>query len=193
MIIGITGSSGSGKTAVCKILKNKYSAKVIAADEISKSLSISNKNYLKEIVKHFGLDILLEDGNLNRKKLANIIYNDEAKRNLLNSCTFKYICEEIIKQIKTASEEIIVIDAPLLFEANLEEICDITIAVITNNKEEQIKRIITRDKIDRNEAIARINSQNSNEFYIKNCSYTIVNDNDIQNLETQINNILKKI
>ena len=85
------------------------------------------------------------------------------------------------------------IDAPLLLEAKLEEICTITIAVISNNKEAQITRIVERDKIDINHAKARISAQHENDFYSLNTDYTIINDDKILDLESQIGNILKNI
>ena len=210
MVIGITGSSGAGKGTVCEILQRKYKAKIISADKIAKNLSQKETAYLTEIVKNFGQEILLENGELNRRKLADIIYNSEEKREILNNCTFKYICKEIEKQIKEYTdiykkeklnncvyslknnELIIAIDAPLLFEANAQNMCNITIAVISQNKETQINRIINRDNIDKSHAIARINAQKSNDFYINKCNYTIINDNKLLDLETQIDYILKK-
>ncbi len=210
MVIGITGSSGAGKSTVCEILQRKYKAKIISADKIAKNLSQKETAYLTEIVKNFGQEILLENGELNRRKLADIIYNSEEKREILNNCTFKYICKEIEKQIKEYTdiykkeklnncvyslknnELIIAIDAPLLFEANAQNMCNITIAVISQNKETQINRIINRDNIDKSHAIARINAQKSNDFYINKCNYTIINDNKLLDLETQIDYILKK-
>ena len=208
MIIGITGSSGAGKSTICEILQRKYDANIINADKIAKELSQRGTNYLAEIVKNFGQEILLENGELNRRKLADIIYYNEEKRQILNNCTFKYISKEIEKQIKehtinyneklnngeyskNKATLLIAIDAPLLFEANLENLCDITIAVISKSKDAQINRIIKRDNIDRSHAIARINAQKSNEFYINKCNYTVINDDKALDLEKQIDNILK--
>ena len=84
MVIGITGSSGAGKSTVCEILQRKYKAKLISADKIAKNLSQKETAYLTEIVKNFGQEILLENGELNRRKLADIIYNSEEKREILN-------------------------------------------------------------------------------------------------------------
>lgn len=188
MIIGIAGSSGSGKSTVCSILQKKYNAKIIDADKIAKQLSQNNKEYLADIVNQFGEEIILEDGMLNRPKLAGIIYNNEEKRELLNKCTFKYIKAEIQKEI-SKYKDIIVIDAPLLFEAGLEKNCDRTIAVISDNKELQIKRIMQRDNIERKIAIDRLNAQKQNEFYIKNCDYVIKNNGNIEDLNNQIDTI----
>ena len=80
----------------------------------------------------------------------------------------------------------------MLFEAKLEKICNITIAVISKNKEAQINRIMKRDGIEKSHATARINAQKSNEFYTNKCTYTIINDDKVLDLESQVNNIFRK-
>lgn len=194
MIIGITGSSSCGKTTVSQILKQKYHAHLIIADEIAKDLSKKGTMYLSTIVKKFGEDILLPDGQLNRKKLADIIYHDSKKRDILNQCTFGFIVKEIEKKIQNIYQKdknsLIVIDAPLLFEANLQKSCDTTIAVILPDTELQIKRIMKRDQINRKEAIARLNAQPSNEFYEKRCDYVLINDENLEKIEKQLHVIL---
>ena len=80
MVIGITGSSGAGKSTICEVLEIRYNVKVINADKIAKKLSKKGTNYINDIVAKFGTDILDEEGELKRRKLAEIIYNDEAKR-----------------------------------------------------------------------------------------------------------------
>lgn len=218
MIIGITGSSGAGKSTVCNILKEKYDFKIINADEIAKRLAKKGSNYLAEIVQKFGPEILLENGELNRKKLADIIYREEKKRKALNDSTFQYIGEEIKKEIKKSRENIadtvaekistkannvkldktqehtkmnIAIDAPLLLEAKLEKLCDTTIAVVAENVEMQIERIMQRDQIQRNHAVARMKAQHENAFYLKRCQYVIKNDGKIEDIEEQIAQILE--
>ena len=126
MIIGITGSSGAGKSTVAEILENQYHAKTIMADKIAKTLSKKGSHYLNEIVENFGTCILQSNGELNRKKLANLIYHNVEKRNTLNSCTLKYIVQEIKEEIQNLKREntyqLIALDAPLLFEANLDQL-----------------------------------------------------------------------
>lgn len=227
MIIGITGSSGSGKSTVCEILKNKYGISVINADKIAKQLSKKGTDYLSDIVKQFGKEILLENGELNRQKLAEIIYTDTEKRNVLNRCTFRHIREEIkleirklekidieansvevaknmekrledentsgvVKNATYMREPIIAIDAPLLFEAELDKLCQFVIAVISDNRELQIKRIIQRDGITKEQAIARLNAQKSNEFYTTRSKYVIVNNGKLEEVEEQIEKLFTK-
>lgn len=192
MIIGITGSSGAGKSTICEALKKNYKAKIINADKIAKKLSKKGTSYIIDIIKKFGKDIVDEEGELKRKKLAEIIYSDPKKREELNNCTFKYIKKEIEKEIKKIDEDTIaVIDAPLLFESELNKICDKVIGVISK-KELQIERIVARDNIDYEQAEKRLAAQQTNEFYIKNCDDIIENNNNLVNVEKVIQDILEK-
>lgn len=192
MIIGITGSSGAGKSTVCEILKKEYNAQIIDADKISKQLSKKGTIYLEEIVEKFGKEILLENGELDRKKLAEIIYSSDEKREILNNCTLKHIKEKIKQEVKKLknNKKIIAIDAPLLFEAKLDEICEFVIAVISDNLEVQIERITKRDGITEEQAMARLKAQKPNDFYTQKSSYAIVNNGKIEEVEKQIMSLL---
>lgn len=193
MIIGITGSSGAGKSTICDILEDGYDVRVLNADKIAKRLSRKGTNYLLDIIKIFGKDIVDEEGELKRGKLAQIIYSDSKKREELNTYTFKYVRKDIIKQIsKIETGTTIVIDAPLLFEAELNKICDKTIGVIAP-RELQIERVIARDNIDYEDAEKRLKAQQEDEFYIKSCDFIIKNDNGFTKMEEQINEICNKI
>ena len=197
MIIGITGSSGAGKSTIAEILEKQYHAKVIMADKIAKTLSKKGTNYFNEIVENFGASILQPDGELNRKKLADLIYHNAEKRNILNTCTLKYIVQEIKEEIQLLKQQdasqFIALDAPLLFEANLDQVCDVTIAVISPNKEMQLKRIMERDNISLEHATARLSAQHPNSFYSEKCQYTIINDGNLDMIQEQLAQIMKHI
>ncbi len=192
-IIGVTGSSGSGKTTLCAILNKRKNIKIIDADKISKELVAPGNEYLKAIEEAFGKDILLEDGNLNRKKLANKIYNDEAARKTLNGLTFKYVLEEINRRIREINQDEIdyaIIDAPLLFEADLDQACD-KVIVLVADEDLKIERICTRDKVDKETAKKRLKIQKDDEYYISKADYVIKNGRNYD-LEKEIDNILIK-
>ena len=193
MIVGITGSSGSGKSTLCEILESSYNVKVLNADKIARRLSRKGTSYLIDIIKVFGKDIVDEEGELKRSKLAQIIYSDSKKREELNTYTFKYVKEDIIKQISKIQEgTTIVIDAPLLFEAELDKMCDRVIGIIAP-REIQIERVVARDDIDYEDAEKRLVAQANDEFFIKKCDYIVKNDNGFSKIEEQINDICNKI
>lgn len=174
-VIGITGSSGSGKSTLTKILANELNAKPIYSDEVVKKMQKKGTNYYKKIVETFGEEILNENKEINRKKLAEIIFSKEEDRNKMNEITKTYVLEEIKRQIKETKKEIVIVDAPILIESGLNKECNIIIVVICNRKT-QIERICKRDNIEEKEAIARLNSQKSNEYYKKYADYVVEND-----------------
>ena len=190
MIIGITGSSGAGKSTVCEILEAYYKVTIINADKVARKLSKRGTNYVIDIISKFGKSIVDENGELKRRKLAEIIYNDPKKREELNKCTFKYIKKEIERQIKKAQTDTIIIDAPLLFESELNKICDKVIGVISN-RELQIERIVARDDIDYEDAEKRLNAQQTNEFYIEKCDAIIENNNNLKSIKENVEKIAK--
>ena len=194
MILGITGSSGAGKSTICEILEKEYKVKIINADKTAKKLSQKGTSYMREIIAKFGIEIVNEEGELKRKKLAQIIYTNPEKRKELNNCTFKYIKKEIEKQIEKSKEEsdvTIIIDAPLLFECKLDLLCDKVIGIISR-RELQIDRIVARDNIDYDTAEKRLNAQENNEFYVKNCDIIIENNNNIEDMEYKIKRIAEE-
>lgn len=188
-VIGVTGTSGAGKTTICKILEEKYNAYIIDADEVAKKLSQKGNMYLEDIVKYFGTTIVDSNGDLKRKELANIIYEDNEKRDYLNQLTFTYVVEEIKEMINSfKNERLVAIDAPLLFESGLDKKCDLVIGVIADEKQ-KIERICKRDKITKEVAKKRLSIQISENELKKRASYIIENKDDLKILERDIKKI----
>ena len=191
MIIGITGSSGAGKSTICEYIENEYKVKIINADKIARKLSKKGTSYIIDIIKMFGKNIVDEDGELKRRKLAEIIYSNPKKREELNKCTFKYITKEIKKELNKVEEgTVAVIDAPLLFESELNRMCDKVIGVIAK-REIQIDRIVARDDIDYEQAEKRLLSQQTNEFYKEHCD-DIIENNSLLGFEQETEKIMAK-
>lgn len=192
-VIGITGSSGSGKTTVCKIIKKLYNSEILDADKVAKELSNDvNSDYYREMVKLFGKECLLEDNMLNRKKIAEIIYQDEAKREGLNNLTFNYVVKKMKKDLSEIKDkDLVIIDAPLLYEAGVDKLCDKVIAIIAE-KSNKVKRICLRDGIDELFAKKRLLIQNEDDFYINKADYVIYNNKDFKELEESIKRVLEE-
>jgi len=178
-VIGITGNSGSGKTTASKILEEKLSAYVIDADKVVRDMSQPGTEYFNAIKRVFGDSFFTEDGNINRKKLADEIYNQKDSLHRLNDITFKYVKEEIENRISVnkSENEYVVIDVPLLFEAGLEKSCDVVIAMVADD-EKKIERIMERDGIDYETAKKRLDIQPNDEMYLEKADFIIDNSND---------------
>ena len=183
MIIGITGNSGTGKTEIAKIFAKKINGVIIDADKIAKELSMPGNTYFEEIIKLFGEEVI-ENNKLNRKKIAEIIFNNNEKRAKLNDLTNKYVVQEIINEIKKNNGKNIVLDVPLLFESKLNEKCDKTIGIIAG-KRIKIKRIIKRDNLSKKEAKKRLSIQQKNKFYKRNADLIVKNNRNLNKINLE--------
>ena len=192
-IIGITGNSGSGKSTISKLISKNYEAKIIDADKIAKEMTKNNGEYLQAIRQAFGNDVV-KNNELDRKKLADIVFLNRAEKEKLDGLTFEYVVEEIKKELETNQNldyQYIILDVPLLFESKLDKLCDYTIGVIAP-KTEKIKRICKRDKLSKEKALQRLNSQPNDEFFTKNCNTVINNENKEETIK-MVNEIMLKL
>ena len=192
-IIGITGNSGSGKFTISKLISKNYEAKIIDADKIAKEMTKNNGEYLQAIRQAFGNDVI-KNNELDRKKLADIVFLNKAEKEKLDGLTFEYVVEEIKKELEANQNldyQYIILDVPLLFESKLDKLCDYTIGVIAPQTE-KIKRICKRDKLSKEKALQRLNSQPNDEFFTKNCNTVINNENKEETIK-MVNEIMLKL
>ena len=136
LIIGITGPSGSGKGEISKYLADK-GARIIDADAVYHDIITCRSACVDELVANFGKEIVTDNGAVDRKKLAPLVFGEENKEKLLllNEITHKYVVariRELLLRSLTAGVEICAIDAPLLIEAGLTSDCDLVIAVLAD-------------------------------------------------------------
>jgi len=193
-IIGLTGGSGAGKGEVCKAFL-RFGIKSIDTDKISRDVTKKGGECRRELTENFGGAILLPNGELDRKKLAEMVFACEEKTKILNKITHKYIlneCKSIILNTQKSGKKAVIIDAPLLFESGFDKSCDVIIAVISN-LEKRFERVAKRDNITREQFTARISNQKSDEFFIENSDYTIYNNSDYDGVCTQVEKTYKSI
>lgn len=195
LVIGITGPSGAGKGEVSRILRERYGFAVIDADKVYHDLVSFPSPCLEEIRVEFGDSVIDSEGSLNRHALAKMVLGEENAQRLdvLNCITHKYVVSEIKEFIADYKEKDCdcVIDAPLLFEAKLDDECDFTVCVLAD-RELRAERISCRDKISIEDALLRISSQKNDEYYMSQSDYIICNDGSTDQLEVALNRILSE-
>lgn len=193
-IIGLTGPSGAGKSTLCKRFL-ELNIPCINTDDIYHSLTSSPSPCLNELKEKFGDKIINENGALDRKALAKLVFegeNAEANLSNLNATTHKYVWEktnDILTECINKGKKVAVIDAPALFSSKIFlGACDFIISVLCD-KELRVERILKRDNISREEALARINAQPDDNFFIENSDYYITNSG----IESEMNEQLESI
>ena len=190
-IIGITGGIASGKSNVASVIE-KLGYPVIDCDKITYELSKKNGPLYKAILDKFGPDYLLEDGELNRKKLGVLIFNNSSANNLINDTTHPIIREYLLEEIKKIPDGLVFIEVPLLYEAKFDNICDKVICVFLKKKY-QVARLMAREGIDEDYALAKIHSQM--DLYLKRekADYVIDSYGSFEETEKEVKNVLEDI
>ena len=192
-IIGICGSSGSGKSTVCKIFAKK-NIPVLDCDVIYHRLVNAPSDCLTEIGETFGKDLIVEH-KLDRKKLGKIVFADRGKLELLNKISHRHVFLELQKstdQFRAEGYQACVIDAPMLFEAKLDDYCDLVIAVVSE-EEKQIERICLRDGICAEEAKKRLKNQIPAKTLKEKADFIIENNDTHEALELQSETLINTI
>ena len=194
MVIGLTGQTGSGKTTACSIFRDNGFA-VINADEVARMIMDPGSVCLKEVADCFGSHILNEDMSLNRQKLADIVFNNPKKLELLNSISYPHITSEILALIRENSSKgnkLILLDAPTLFESRADDFCEIIISVIADENM-RLRRIMERDGLTEEQALSRMKSQHNEKFFVDNSDFIIKNNDGINGLDDIVNEMSAKI
>lgn len=196
LVVGLTGGIVSGKSTVAKIFQ-QLGAIIIDADLIARQMVLPGRKSWKMIIKNFGKDILNENNEIDRKKMADIVFSDNRKLKLLNSITHPEIINNIKKKIKeiknnSENERICIIDIPLLFETKTDNIMD-KIIVVYLDWEQQLTRLKTRNGLNNDEAIKRIESQMPMQDKIKLADYVIDNSKSIENTKEQVIKLWKEL
>lgn len=186
--IGITGGIGSGKSVICKIL-SLYDVPVYDADIEAKNLNDTSPVIKEQISKHFGKELYSGD-KLDRKKFAEIIFNDPQKLKTANSIIHPEVEKHFLDWIeKHKNSPIVALESAILFESLFKEYTDIAVTV-TSPMQTRIDRVKKRNNIDIESIIARINSQMSDEERAKLSDVVIIND-EKQSLLLQVKDLLQ--
>lgn len=195
MVVGLTGQTGAGKSTVSAMIKDWPNLTIIDCDALSRRVAKKGNRCLLDLAVEFSPLIIDSEGNLNRRKLAQVVFRDKAKLKRLNEIIFPYIVEEAEKEIadaKARGVRVIILDAPTLFESGADRLCD-KIVVITAKDTIRLARILERDNITPDEAAARMGSQLSEQFFIEHADFVIDNTGDKVELRLAVLELLNEL
>lgn len=190
MIIGLVGGVGCGKTTIMEILKNKYNANILVTDELGHLAMQKNAPSYHRICETFGTDILDENQEIDRKKLADIVYQSPEELELLNQIIHPVVFTYIENQLEEWRESpFIVIESAILFESGCDKYCEEVWGVITSS-EIRIKRLQESRGYSREKCLAIMAKQLSNKELPEKCNKIIKNDGTMEELQIQLQELL---
>lgn len=190
--VAVTGSAGSGKTAVCDRLR-ALGLQVINTDSLAREVVAPGSRGLKEIVNRFGTKVLQADGRLNRSALRRTITSDVAARRNLENIIHPKIIERMEVEMARAVKDgrtIIFVEVPLLFEAGWNDYFDV-IVMVSAEDETRIQRLMARDNVSRQEARALLQIQKPDHEKIQNSDFIIKNNGSGEQLAGEVDRFLK--
>ncbi|MBO4433732.1 MAG: dephospho-CoA kinase [Clostridia bacterium] len=187
-ILGLTGPTGAGKGIFSDCAK-ELGFNVVDCDAVARAAVKKGMPALCALTDAFGSEILLENGELDRKKLALLAFSSPDKTELLNKTVLPFIKELVLKKI---NGDFVLLDAPTLFESGIDKICDLTVAVLAPAALRKA-RIIERDALDETAAQTRLSAGKPDEFYNENADYVFLNDETIENFKKKVKIYLSDI
>lgn len=193
-IAGLTGGIGSGKSTVARIL-SELGAYIIDADELARRVVEPGKPAFEEIRERFGEAVIGPAQNLDRKKLAEIIFDDPGKKELLEKITHPRIGEEIMRELQKAREQgfgLAVIDAALLLESPLGDWARPVILVVADPAV-RVSRVCQRDRVCEEEVGSRIRNQSPDSEKMKKSDYVIDNNCDLEELKKRVTEVYHRL
>ena len=180
MIIGITGGTGCGKTTLLNLIADQGGL-ILDCDAIYHQLLLSDAPMRSAIEDRF--PGVMENGILNRKKLGAIVFSDENALLDLNRITHSAVKQEVLRQLE-AAPRLAAIDAIGLFEGELSDLCDVTVAV-TAPEEARVERLMQRDGISEDYARSRIRAQHDESWFRQRCDHVLENSGDLESFRTK--------
>ncbi len=195
MIVGLTGSIGSGKSTVSRELA-RLGAVILDADAIAHEIVEPGQPALAQIAASFGAEYLCPDGSLNRKKLGELVFSSDEARFQLNAITHPQILAVLRQKLSAALAQdpsaLVVIDAPLLFETGLDEEAE-QIWVVYAREDVVLERLQQRDGFSAAEVQARLHSQMPVEEKLRRADRCIDNSGTLEELRQQLRALLQEL
>ena len=188
-VYGITGGAGTGKSEVIKMLQENFGGCVIMSDEVARELMQKGNISYQLIVEYFGRDILMDDGEIDRKKLADHVFNNKEALEKLNSMTHPYVKNEIRKLIAEAEASgecrFVALESAILLECGYEDICDEFWYVYTKPEIRRQRMKETRNYSDE-KVDSVLRNQQPDEVFFEQCSFVIENNTTLSDVYDQL-------
>lgn len=188
--VGITGIIGSGKSMLSKIFET-LQIPVYYSDNEAKALIEVNQEIKRLLILRYGKDIYHNQNTLNKKKLAQIIFNDKKEKDFVNSIVHPVVINDFKNKVKESESKIYAIESALISESKLTDYLNYIIHVYSPEKI-RLLRLQKRDNLSKDEIVARTKSQRSSDFFDKISDFKVINDED-NSMILQALEILRKI
>lgn len=189
-LVGLTGQTGAGKSAVAMYLWQRGFT-VLNADKMVADVYRESPVCLKAVAACFGEDILKADGSLDRPVLAKRAFSSPENTALLGKIVHPFVIAETLRLLKTV-RGMVVLDAPQLFESSMDVLCDCIVSVTAPEKI-RLDRILKRDNITAEQARERMNAQLDERFFRKHTDYLIENNADLPQLYARLDDLIHTI
>ena len=186
-LLGLTGGIASGKSTVSQVFKDK-GVQVVDADRIARQVVEPGSPGLDQLVDYFGQEILTQEGDLDRKRLGDLIFRDDQSKEVVNRILHPLIGQSIQGQIGAAIDQdldLLVLDIPLLYETGQADDYQ-AVMVVSLPYQDQVSRLMDRDGIDRDQALRKIQAQMSLEEKVKLADYVIDNSGSKEETRQQV-------
>lgn len=183
-IVGVTGGIGAGKSAATDRFI-ELGISVVDADIVAREVVEPGSATLNAIAEAFGTEILLQDGGLNRSKMRELVFNDEAAKLKLNAIIHPAIRTEMLSQLQNASSAYVILSAPLLLENKLEKYVD-QVVVVDVPESVQVQRASSRDGVDSEQIKAIMASQCNRQQRLEKADYILDNTGKLEDLQEKV-------
>jgi dephospho-CoA kinase len=194
-VYGITGNIASGKSTVARMFE-ELGARIIDADDVARAVVEPHEPAWKEIADEFGNEVLNPDGRINRKKLADIVFRDEARRGRLNDITHPRIKERIsqlLREYEKGGASLAMVEATLIVErGGLRSLID-GLIVVTADEETQIERLLKEKDYTREEAVSRLRAQMPAVEKARHGDYVIDNSGSLEDTRRRVKEVWEAI
>ena len=192
-VYGLTGGIGSGKSTVAELLED-YGVPVVSADELSRVVVAPGSEGLEAVIEAFGSEVVDDAGELDRRRMASIVFHDTERRRELEAILHPRIrdrFEQVLDALEKAGHEVAVYEVPLLFERNLQGEMKAVI-LVTAPMEDRVARVRARDDVTETEVRARIAAQMDEDAKRRRADYIVENNGNLDELRREVEFLMSR-